>query len=509
MDTISAIVIGVMLPLFLSSIAMVLGVALLFHLSHRRLMLHVSSEFSKLRQDIRSETFDESPAKSKIAASGRIAALRRLLWGLVELVLAGPFRLLSWCLPKKPGSIVMIKRLAHNFDGNLKYYYDHLTQVAPGDYEPCVLVTDRDFHGFLQDQGIRSVYYPSAAAFWALLRAQIIATESNVNSVRLWGSLAAGAVKYQLWHGNGFKNVGLINPRAQIGNKGVIGNTIDRYVGLYPKYDIVVFCSQHQEKARAAAFDYRHSLINGQPRNDILFARDSILDEIGSDAVALARMREAHARGMKVVLYSPTWRPKNEVQPLDAIRLDAIAQMAERENFLFVYKLHAKDKFKPGKGSALESPNVVEYDKRADIYPAMGFADCMITDYSSIYLDYIILDRPIIFFPYDLENYIAVRGFAHDYDDVTPGEICRDQSALEMAIRKVVEGAEDAWTAERKQVMDLFYDYVDGQSSERLLAHMRGYMQHADGAPRRFPGWLSKPPAPQEAPLPTSPAQPV
>ena len=47
--------------------------------------------------------------------------------------------------------------------------------------------------------------------------------------------------------------------------------------------------------------------------------------------------------------------------------------------------------------------------------------DLLITDYSSIYIDYLLLERPILFLPYDREAYLKTRGFNFDYDEVTPG----------------------------------------------------------------------------------------
>ena len=48
--------------------------------------------------------------------------------------------------------------------------------------------------------------------------------------------------------------------------------------------------------------------------------------------------------------------------------------------------------------------------------------DALITDYSSIYLDYMLLERPIIFLPYDLKDYENSVGFTMDYNENTPGE---------------------------------------------------------------------------------------
>jgi CDP-glycerol glycerophosphotransferase (TagB/SpsB family) len=112
-------------------------------------------------------------------------------------------------------------------------------------------------------------------------------------------------------------------------------------------------------------------------------------------------------------------------------------------------------------------------DKNADVYPVMGYADCMITDYSSIYMDYILLDRPIIFFPYDLEHYLQKRGIQHDYNTITPGPKCLTQAEVQQALREIVVDGGDSWRNSRETVRRDFYEYRDGRSCERLFAEIR------------------------------------
>ena len=56
-----------------------------------------------------------------------------------------------------------------------------------------------------------------------------------------------------------------------------------------------------------------------------------------------------------------------------------------------------------------------------DIYPFLTFTDFLITDYSSIYFDYLMLNREIIFIPYDFENYTKNRELYFSYETITPG----------------------------------------------------------------------------------------
>ena len=51
----------------------------------------------------------------------------------------------------------------------------------------------------------------------------------------------------------------------------------------------------------------------------------------------------------------------------------------------------------------------------------LGIFDLLVTDYSSIYIDYLLTEKPIVFLPYDKEQYLEGRGMNFGYDEVTPG----------------------------------------------------------------------------------------
>ena len=86
-------------------------------------------------------------------------------------------------------------------------------------------------------------------------------------------------------------------------------------------------------------------------------------------------------------------------------------------------------------------------NKDADPYVFLKMADVLITDYSSIYFDYLLLDRPIIFFDYDLKEYLNdSRELYFDYDEFTPGEKVSNYHELKKAIFKSVNSDKEYTT---------------------------------------------------------------
>ena len=87
--------------------------------------------------------------------------------------------------------------------------------------------------------------------------------------------------------------------------------------------------------------------------------------------------------------------------------------------------------------------------------------------YSGIFIDYLLLDRPIIFTPVDLESYAKTRSFLYGpFDEWTPGRKVLTQNELVGEISALLEGG-DEFELERRSATNIWHDYQDNKSSER------------------------------------------
>jgi len=103
-----------------------------------------------------------------------------------------------------------------------------------------------------------------------------------------------------------------------------------------------------------------------------------------------------------------------------------------------------------------------------DLYQVLPYTDVLITDYSSIYFDYLLLDKPIIFTPSDIEDYSRNRGLLLEpYDYWTPGPKCYDQDTLQYEISKSINDCE-YYQRERLELKNIFHKYQDGKSTKRV-----------------------------------------
>ena len=99
----------------------------------------------------------------------------------------------------------------------------------------------------------------------------------------------------------------------------------------------------------------------------------------------------------------------------------------------------------------------------------MQFSDCLITDYSSISFDYLLVDKPLIYYVPDLEKYQEqCRGFYSPYDEIIAGEKVTNDSELFNAINNVLHGV-DNHKERRTGLRNKFFKYQDGKNCERVI----------------------------------------
>ena len=103
-----------------------------------------------------------------------------------------------------------------------------------------------------------------------------------------------------------------------------------------------------------------------------------------------------------------------------------------------------------------------------DINTLLFVSDCLISDYSSIIFEYSVLEKPMLFFAYDLESFSQKgRGFYEEYESYVPGKVVRDTKEVAAFIRSEFYDKECVKKFKRES-----FSYLDGYSMERFLSHI-------------------------------------
>lgn len=400
-----------------------------------------------------------------------VNALRQVASALLFRSLAFPLTLL---VPRDPHRVVVIGREHGKYLDNAKHLFCSMQEHAV-QWRCTFLTESSSIHSMLHRNGGEVLKYPGVRACFALLRAGVLVVDSMdyVEHGRI--GFLRGAKVIQLWHGAPLKEIELgLHRRRLEGLSRLKRLAIDVYkaiVGRYRRTSLLISTSEFfTEHAFGKNFHADLILPLGYPRNDAMLdpaARDHRLVSCNVDSDAGSRMQRHRQLGGKVLAYMPTFR-KDKVSPFEAgyVDLRRLADLCDRLGALLVLKLHP---LMQGRYSVERMDCIVEVDPDSDFYPLLSSVDLLVTDYSSIYFDFLLLDRPIVFYPYDLEEYLRDdRGFLFEYRDMTPGACTRSFDELLAAIQAHVLGS-DEYAAQRERVARLVFDHQDANSAKRLI----------------------------------------
>jgi CDP-glycerol glycerophosphotransferase (TagB/SpsB family) len=397
------------------------------------------------------------------------AALAEILQGLIGWLVIAPICAL---VPKRRDWIAVIGREDGKFIDNTKYFFiDAATD--PDRHLRVVHVSERaDVVATIREAGLESLRYPSTSAIWFLVRGGTAVVDSIEWYMKWRRFLLVRARLVQLWHGVGFKRIELDKWRNEASQRGVVSSKwllwprlFRRYVsGRVPKYDAVVTTSAfYRDNVFSKAFRSRHVLTTGYPRNGL--SRKHPLAWANVDSAAHERLEEWKATKRKLVLVAPTFRD-TRVTPLglDAECMALLDAFCEQHGFEFIFKFHPYERG----ASAIYGRHLHVLDPCSDVYPLLPDIDFMVTDYSSIYMDFLLLDRPILFLTPDLQQYISRdRDIQFDFESMTPGPKFK---SLDELLQSLLYPEPPAWRKKRQVLKLLTFDGNDQSlSTKRLL----------------------------------------
>lgn len=174
----------------------------------------------------------------------------------------------------------------------------------------------------------------------------------------------------------------------------------------------------------------------GHPRNDVLLE----MKKLENLPILVKKIPEY----TKVILYCPTYRHDKSVAffPFDDFDPKHFNRFLEENKIIVLIRAHYYDL---KLGDNLFSDRIVHFgfDVCEDINPILPEVDILVTDYSSIYIDYLLLDKPMIFIPYDLENFKKNHGFLFEYDSWTPGPKILTYKQFTIRIQEIMSGIDE------------------------------------------------------------------
>ncbi|MBS4174950.1 CDP-glycerol glycerophosphotransferase family protein [Bacillus sp. FJAT-49736] len=356
----------------------------------------------------------------------------------------------SKLFPRSKKIIVFGAENGMGFRGNPKYLF--LEMVKNPGYQ-CIWITkSQQVVKELNEKGFTSYKHHSLKGIYYQLRAKLVIHSHSIND-DFSKVLLGGAISYNTWHGVGLKKVW--GAHSKTFSYKILHNSsfVKRFFGkLVLKtnsagVNYVVSTSPRVSSYYPETFlvDKKNVIELGQVRNDIFF-QDSEEDEKIPDYI----------KNNKVILYMPTHRNFGKLDtPINLVfDFEKLDEFCGKMGYLFIVKRHM---YSSGSISK-KYKNIIDVSNKSyDPQFLLKYTDILLTDYSSCYTDYLLLDRPVVFYCYDLEMYLQKSNEMYfDYFDVTPGPKPKEFHELLHSLKDMMEQPEQ-YREERERVLNIFY----------------------------------------------------
>lgn len=369
--------------------------------------------------------------------------------------------LLDKFIPK--GNIIIFNSFIELTDNSFAIY-KYLKEKLP--YYKYIWITESKIINLNKRENIEIRIYSkiSLAGVYYFLRSKYIFTTHG-----LYSNFSSNKNRkiINLWHGMPLKPIANLDKRT---------NKI-----IETKYDMIIATSELFQYFMAKAFNIGIDkvIVTGQPRNDLLYEESGFFDKINLKK----------EKFKKILMWMPTFRKsiintesiwakdgkymENYISILPFSKLVNLNKVLEKKQVLLILKLHPFDILQKEKFEEFTNIIILKNEDLENIdeqlYPLLGATDALITDYSSVWIDYEILDKPIFFAIHDYEEYKNTRGLLfEDFINISPYPVIN-------TYEKFIEFLENYENIDinNREFTNKYNKYKDNKSCERIIKYLR------------------------------------
>jgi len=360
----------------------------------------------------------------------------------------------SKLIPKKNKKWVFGAWFGTNFSDNSKAIYLKVIKDHK-EIEAIWITKNKDELEYINSIGGKALLYNTFTANRYVSTADVVfMTHDFIDLSPI--CLISNAYRVQLWHGVALKKIGF--DVLSIKTQNIIEKLKCKVIDKWKISDLYIAPSEEYASKVITAFDTTDDAILriGQPRNDMFF---------NSNNNMILKLPNK-----KIISYMPTFRDNQPPFDFENLKDDeekALNIILDKYNAVIVQKKHFID-FNNRKTNKSHKRNLINLAK-VDTQELLFSTDILITDYSSCYFDFLILDRPIIHFVYDYNYYNQEdRGLYYKLTDVCGGKISYEFSSLLQSIEEYLMNP-NLDSIQRDKVRNRFITFEDGKSSEKLI----------------------------------------
>lgn len=353
------------------------------------------------------------------------------------------------------------------FSDNSKYLFIHAIEHYK-ELDCCWLSVNRKTVRYVRSLGLPAYWVLSPVGAWKALRARYWFVNSYSSDIMY--CLSGNATIVNLWHGVGLKRCEFNIKSGALAERFVKRTLKERFYHpeSFKRPDYLLSSTPFQTAMFASAFRIpeKQCLELGYPRNGILQmpkeqVRNFVAKYEPKETLQLIQKTELFE---KFYIYMPTWRDSQRDVFVQQFDLQTLNDTLAKQKALMLLKPHPNTRTEAINGYS----NIILVNATTDVYGILPFTDVLITDYSSILYDYLLMqNKEIILFLYDYKEYVRDRDFYYPFDENVVG---KKVASFEQLLQVITSGNYVSSQEDKQTILQKFWgDTVHMNACEEIL----------------------------------------
>lgn len=362
--------------------------------------------------------------------------------------------------PVKKDLIMFESFLGKQYSDSPRAIYEYMLKSHPN--YTMYWSVDRNNIDYFRDKQVKYVRRLSFKWIYLMARSKYWVTNSRLP---LWIPKPNHTTYLQTWHGTPLKRLAADMKEVHMPGTNTLSYK-ENFLNEAKKWDYLVSPNAYSTEIFKRAFQFDHSMIeSGYPRNDFL------INSNNEETISKVKHKANLPMDKKIILYAPTWRD-NQFYARGKYKFNLelnLERLKEEfaEEYIIILRLH----YLVAENLDLTGFEgfVYDFSHHDDIRELYLIADLLITDYSSVFFDYAILKRPMLFFVYDIDDYRDnLRGFYFNFEETAPGPLVKTTEEIIIAIKNV--DYKEFYPSETEEAFYERFCYLeDGYSTKRVV----------------------------------------
>lgn len=367
--------------------------------------------------------------------------LKSIIKCIFSILLNSIMYIISLFIPKSKKIWIFGGWFGNRFADNSRYLYlychEHKDEIG---LDKAIWITDNDdIYADLNSKGFEVYKKWSFNSIWYHLRAKVVFVDQGPTDINKYFCIRT--IKINLWHGFPLKKIGALSKSIDFN----INTVYNKYfkIGGWSNYYLQA-TSDLSKNLLGESFKVSDDkvFVSGYARNDV-FTQNYWKTYLSKEEnEVINKINDFKNKGFNIIFYLPTFRDNKDINLLNLKNkkdIKLLTEFLENNKILLITKFH----FAQNNSNLCDTlyDNILNLESNTDVYPILYYSDILITDYSSVYFDFLITNKPILFYPFDLEYYSNEklgRGLIFDYDEFTPGDKTFNIKELVLSIEFII-----------------------------------------------------------------------